>query len=223
VALPDWEGKPLLVGQGRGFENPFIGKFHAMTWNGKELKEGPSLPANPNILPLSGGILGLSSGRFGSEGRFLYTDEMERLRVLDAGGKSIYKSKGTFGSAGDYFEWGPVSRLEGNRAQYTVRDAPRVLTVPEGKPFVLIPEVKKGVVSRTLGSFDTSRLVLIQWDNGELVERAATPKSDHYYSGADVLSPSNFRKGGLLVATVIEQEPSLLKNPVSRIQLLSVE
>ncbi len=223
VVLPDWNGSRVLVGQRKGFDTPFAGKFYKMVWDGKALKEGEPLPADTGTLPLSGGILGLSSAAFGPEWRFIYTDELERLRVVDQKGKSLFKSKEKFGTSGDFFEWGEMSRLEGKRPRYLLRDPARVLSGPEGMPFILIPVAFKGLVGSVLGSLESSRLALLQWDGGEFAERAATPKSNNYISGADAISPRDFRRGSRVVASVIEQESSAWKKPVSRLLLEAVE
>ena len=223
VVLPDWQGKRTVVGQRRGVEVPFQGKIVKMAWDGKTLAEGEPLPADTNILPLAAGIFGLSSAGFDSGSKLIYTDEQERLRILESSGKSEYKSKQTYGTAIDYFEWGLVQALEGRKKRFYLRKAARTIPGEEGKPFVLIPEVKKGVLNVTSGSYDSTRLVLLQWDGGEFMEKAATPKSDSFYSGADPLVPSGLARGSRIVASVVEQEAGIFKNPLSRLLLLEAE
>ena len=75
VVLPDWKGKPTLVGQYQGVETPFRGKIVTLRWDGKQLVPGETLPHDTTIAPLWSGVLGLSSGRFGNEWRLIYTDE----------------------------------------------------------------------------------------------------------------------------------------------------
>jgi len=220
VVLPDWEGKPLIVGQRRGVDAPFAGRFYRMVWSGTSLKEGEPLPARTEISPLSAGVLGLSSARFGSEWRYVYLDDMDRLRIVAPDGKSEYRSREKFGSPGDYLEWGEVDRLAGRRPRYYLRDAPRVVPGAGGRPFVLVPVVKRGVVDTAFGSYDSSRLVLLQWDGGAFVERASTSASDHYYSGADFLPPKG---AGRIVCAVIEQEAGFMKQPASRLHLLALQ
>ncbi len=121
VVLPDWMGKPMLVGQYQGIDTPFQGRIVILRWDGKGFVEGEKLPQDTDILPLSSGLPGLSSARFGKEWRLIYTDENSNLRVLDAGGKSQYKSSGRYGSSPDLFEWGPIIQLEGHRKWYHLR------------------------------------------------------------------------------------------------------
>ena len=115
AVLPDWMGKPVLVGQYQGIDAPFQGRIVTLRWDGKGFAEGEKLPQDTNILPLSSGLPGLSSARFGKEWRLIYTDENSRLRVLDAGGKSQYISSGQYGTIPDLFEWGPIIQIEGHR------------------------------------------------------------------------------------------------------------
>jgi hypothetical protein len=223
VVLPDWMGKPTVVGQRQGLETPFQGKLVTFRWDGKRLMEGETLPHNTNIFPLSWGIPGLSSVRMGDQWRLIHTDEAERLRVVASDGKSEYRSGETFGTGVDFFEWGPYVPLEGSRKRFFLRKAARSCRSGGDRPLVLIPEVKKGILSMTAGSYDSTRLVLLQWQDGQFSEKAGTPKSDYFYSGADVLSTSGLRQGGKVIASVIEQMGSVAKDPRSRLTLFHVE
>jgi hypothetical protein len=219
VVLPDWMGKPVLVGQYQGIDAPFQGKIVALRWDGKGFAEGEKFPQDTNILPLSSGLPGLSSARFGKEWRLIYTDENSYLRVLDAGGKSRYKSSGQYGSTPDLFEWGPILPIEGRRKWFPVRNAVRVAAGGGEAPLVLIPEVKRGLLN-TVGS---TRVVLLQWDGREFVEKSGTPSINRYITEADFLSRDGFGKGGMIVASVIEQSGSVLKDKISRLILFRVE
>ena len=126
AVLPDWMGKPALVGQYQGTDTPFEGKIVNLRWDGKGFAEGEKLPQDTNIVPLSSGLPGLSSARFGKEWRLIYTDAGSYLRVLDAGGKSQYRSSGRYAATPDLFEWGPYIQIEGRRKPYPVRNAARV-------------------------------------------------------------------------------------------------
>jgi hypothetical protein len=223
VVLPDWMGKRAVIGQRQGLDAPFEGKLITLRWDGKKLAVGEALPHNTNIFPLSWGIPGLSSARMGNEWRLVYTDEAGRLRVIAPDGKSEFRSKDTFGSGVDFFEWGPYVPLEGSRKRFFLRKAARLCRPGGDRPLVLIPEVKKGILSMTAGSYDSTRLVLLQWENGQFSEKAGTPKSDHFYSGADILSSSGLREGGKVIASAIEQMGSAVKGAQSRLTLFQVE
>ena len=93
AVLPDWMGKPVVVGQREGMDMPFRGNSSLSAGTGKGFIAGEPFPQNTNILPLSKGILGLSAARFGKEWRMIYTDETSRLRIVDSDGKSQYSSK----------------------------------------------------------------------------------------------------------------------------------
>lgn len=219
VVLPDWMGKPVLVGQYQGIDTPFEGKIVALRWDGKGFAEGEKLPHDTNILPLSSGLPGLSSARFGKEWRLIYTDENSYLRVLDAGGKSQYKSSTQYGATPDLFEWGPFIQLEGRRKWFPVRKAVRVAAGGGEAPLVLIPEAKLGVVN-TVGP---TRLVLLQWEGGGFVVKAGSQIGDRPLTGADFLSRDGFGKGGKVVASLIDRSGSMLKDNPSLLVLFQVE
>jgi hypothetical protein len=219
AVLPDWMGKPTLVGQYQGIDVPFQGRIVTLRWDGKGFTEGVKLPHDTNILPLSSGLPGLSSARFGKEWRLIYTDENSRLRVLDAGGKSQYTSSGKYGSTQDRFEWGPIIQLEGHRKWYPMRSAVRVASGGGEAPLILIPEVKQGMLDLSAAT----RLVLLQWERGEFVEKAGSQSSSRYLTGADFLSPDGFGKGGKVVASAVEKSGSPFSDKISRLLLYQVE
>ena len=221
VLLPDWGGKKVVAGQQQGSDTLFQGKLYAMSWNGKTLAAGKALPANTLQAPLSSGIFGLSSAKFGEEWKWIYTDENNHLRVLDAAGNTAYKTVAKYGWSGDSFEWGLYLPRVGKTRYYT-RKAPRVSLGPGGSPLVLAPMVEEGFMKLESTS-KTTRLVLLRWDGGEFIEVAGTPKGDRIYSGADFLSPDGLRRGGKAVASVIEKPDGVLKGGISRLLLFQVE
>ena len=219
AVLPDWMGKPTLVGQYQGSDAPFQGRIVTLRWDGNGFAEGVKLPHDTNILPLSSGLPGLSSARFGKEWRLIYTDENSRLRVLDAGGKSQHTSSGIYGSIPDRFEWGPIIPVEGRRKWFPLRNAVRVAVGGGEDPLVLIPEVKQGMLDLT----PSTRLVLLRWNRGEFVEKAGSQSSGRYLTGADFLSPDGFGKGGKIVASAVEKSGSPFSDKISRLLLYQVE
>jgi hypothetical protein len=219
AVLPDWMGKPVLVGQYQGIDVPFQGRIVTLRWDGKGFAEGEKLPHDTNILPLSSGLPGLSSARFGKEWRLIYTDENSRLRVLDGGGKSQYTSSGKFGTVPDRFEWGPIIQLEGHRKWFPMRSPVRVASGGEVDPLVLIPEVRQGMLDLTA----STRLVLLQWSRGEFVEKAGSQSGSRYLTGADFLSPDGFGKGGKIVTSEVEKSGSPFSDKISRLMLYQVE
>jgi hypothetical protein len=64
---------------------------------------------------------------------------------------------------------------------------------------------------------------MLQWEGSGFTERAASPKSDFFYTGVDLLLNGGFRRGGRVVASVIEQPASAFKDKVSRLVLFQVE
>jgi hypothetical protein len=220
VVLPDWQGKPVVVGQRLGSNTPFDGRLFTMSWTGKTLVEGAPLSADTRIAPLSAGIPGLTSARFGKEWRLIYTDPDGHLRVLDVSGKTEFRSAKRYGAATDDFEYG-ITLPRTGKSRNPVRKAARVSSGPDDSPLFLIPKIKEGLLAFT--SLQESRsIVLVQWTDGELVEKADTGESDFAYSGADVLSLPPLRKGGKVIASTIEQS-GVTKGGVSRLDLFSVE
>jgi hypothetical protein len=171
--------------------------------------------------PLSTGIFGLSSAKFGEEWKWIYTDENNHLRVLDTAGNTAYKSGAKYGWSGDSFEWGiHVPRM--GKTRYYIRKSPRVSMGAGGNPLVLAPMAEKEFLN--LEAFSkTTRLVLLRWDGGEFVEAAGTTAGGRTYSGADFITPIGLRPGGKAVASVIDQPDGVIKGGISRLLLFQVE
>ncbi len=223
AVLPDWKGKPVLVGQYQGIDSPFEGKIVTLLWNGKGFTEGEKFSQDTSILPLSSGLPGLSSAKFGKEWRLIYTDVNSYLRILDAGGKSQYRSFYQYGTTSDYFEWGPIVQIEGRRKMFPLRSAVRLAAGGGEDPVVLIPEVKQGVVNALMNSPGASRLVLLKWEKGVFTEKAGTQISPRFLTGADFLSLDGFGKGGKIVTSAIEQFGSTLSDKISLLLLYQAE
>jgi len=221
VLLPDWQGKEVLAGQQQGTDTPFHGKFYVMSWDGKTLRMGESLPADTLRAPLSSGILGLTSAKFGEEWKWMYTDKNDNLRILAAGGIPEYTTGADYGWSGDSFEWGIYLPRQG-KARYYVRKAARVSPGPGGRPLILVPMAEQGLLSMEFSS-KTTRLVLLRWDGGELIEKAGTLIGDRIFSGADFFSRSGPGRGGKVVASAIEQADGVLKGGISRLLLFILE
>ena len=223
VVLPDWKGKPTLVGQYQGVETPFKGKIVALRWDGKQLVPGETFPHNTGISPLVWGVLGLSSGKFVKDWRLIYTDPEAYVKVLDDGGKAMSKSRTTYGAGLDYFEWGPYIEIEGRRKRFPIRMPVRLAPGSGDSPLVLTTEIKKGLLDLVGGSYDSTRLVLLLWEGGEFLEKAGTQGTSQFLSGADFLTRSDFRKENRVVVSVIEQSGAFFKDQVSRVLLYQVE
>jgi hypothetical protein len=78
-------------------------------------------------------------------------------------------------------------------------------------------------LAKLVGGVDSSRVVMLQWEGGGFTERAASPKSDFFYTGVDLLQAGGLRRGGRIIASVIEQSGSSFKDKASRLMLLQVE
>jgi hypothetical protein len=225
VAVRDAAGKDALAGQRQGIgAEPLRGKIYRMKWDGKEFSEGDLIPIDTSILPTSaGGVISLAAGRFEGEQRWVYVDVEEKLRVLDAGGKSEYKSKERYGAASDGFSYGEPDRQTAIRPVMPIRRAPRVTPGAKGAPLLLLTELKKGILDSMTGGFDSTRIVILEWSGGGFTERASAPKSDSFVSGVDTLAPGGLRKGGMVVASVIEQVGTAWKDKASHLELYQVD
>ena len=221
VLLPDWQGKEVVAGQQAGSDTPFYGKFYKMTWAGKTFARGEALPADTLRAPLSSGILGLSSAKFGEEWKWIYIDENDNIRVVDPDGTAEYQTGIQYGWSGDSFEWGLYLPKTG-KTRYMVRKAPRGSRGPGERLTLLVPEQGDPFINIEVFS-RAKRLVLLRWDGGELIEAAGTPKGDRVYSGADFLSLSGIRRGGRVVASVIERADGVVKGGISRLVVYRVE
>ena len=224
VVLREWNGKTIVAGQRQGINEAFQGKIYAMKWDGKSLSEGEVLPLDTAILPVSaGGVYSLSPWPSAKDGRWLYVDVEERLRILDAGGKSTYKSKEKFGAAADAFEYGIFSMPDQRYPTLPLRRSPRAVAGPKGEPFVVVTEVQRGILDNMMATINSSRIVILQADGSGFTERAASPKSDYFYTGVDLMPTGGLRRGGRIIASVVEQSGSVFKDRVSRLVLLQVE
>lgn len=224
VVLRGWNGKTIVAGQREGINEAFQGKIHAMKWDGKSLSEGELLPLDTAILPVSaGGVYSLAPWPSAKDGRWLYVDVDEKLRVLAPGGKSTYKSKEKFGVAADAFEHGVFSVQEQRYPTLPLRRSPRAVAGPKGEPFVVVTEAQRGILQNMMGTISSSRIVILQADGSGFTERAASPKSDFFYSGVDLLPTEGLRRGGRIIASVVEESGSTFKDRVSRLLLLQVE
>ena len=87
----------------------------------------------------------------------------------------------------------------------------------------MIPEVKKGMLDIIQGFYDSTRLVLLQWDGGDFAEKAGTPTTSQFISAADFLSPSGLKRGDMVVASSIEQLGGITKSKISRLLLFKLE
>jgi len=221
VVLPDWGGKPTLVGQYQGSDRdtPFQGRIVTLRWDGKGLVEGEKLPQNNNILPLSYGVLGLSSARFGDEWRLVYIDADSYLRIVDSTGVSQYRSMNQFNSTPDYFEWGPIIEIDGHPKWIYVRNGVGVAGGSGESPLIVAAEGKRGA----LNTVSSTRLVLLRWESGEFREKAGTQGSGKYITDAVFLSSGPFEKGGKIVACVIDEGGGFFRDKASRLLLFEAQ
>jgi hypothetical protein len=111
--------------------------------------------------------------------------------------------------------------MEQKRKQFFLRKAARVSEGAGGKPILLISEVDKGILNLAR-SWDKTRLVLLQWEDGSFAEKAGIKMESRFFTGADYLSLP-LRRGGGIIASVIEKEGSAFKDKLSRLVLYRAE
>jgi hypothetical protein len=143
----------------------------------------------------------------------------ENLRALDAGGKSTYKSKEKFGLAPDAFQYGTFNMTEQKYPTLPLRRSPRAVAGPKGEPFVVVTKANRGPFQ----GISSSKIVILQADGSGFSERAASQTADFFHTGLDLLPAGGLRRGGRIIASVIEQAGSAFKDRVSRLVLLQVE
>jgi len=224
VALRGWNGKDVVAGQRQGINEAFQGKIYAIKWDGKALSEGERIPLDTAILPVSaGGVYSLAPWASGKETGWLYVDVEEQLRILDPGGKSAYKSKEKFAGAADAFEYGEFSRQNGRYPSLPLRHSPRAISGPKGERFVVVTQIQRGILQNMMGAITSTKIVVLQADGSGFSERAVSPKSDFFYSGVDLLQTGGLRRGGRIIASMIEQSGTVFKDRASRLVLLRVE
>ena len=185
AVLPDWQGKPAVVGQRLGSETPFDGRLYSMSWTGKTLAEGAPLPADTRVAPLSSGIPGLSSARLGQEWRLVYTDQDNHLRVLDASGKTEYRSARKYGTASDEFEYGLYLPRTG-KSRAPVKKAVRVSAGADGSALFVIPKERgdssASPRSRSRGPSPSSSGRTASSSRRRIRKRATTPTRGRTFS-----------------------------------------
>ncbi|HSG28716.1 MAG TPA: hypothetical protein VLA34_09565, partial [Candidatus Krumholzibacterium sp.] len=93
---------------------------------------------------------------------------------------------------------------------------------PDGRLTVLVPEQLEGFINIEVFS-RSKRLALLQWNRGELEEKAGTSMGDRIYSGADFIPGAGLGPGGKVVASAIERPAGVLKDGISRLILFQIE
>ena len=102
-----------------------------------------------------------------------------------------------------------------------MKKAARVSAGADGSAVFVIPKVKAELLNFSALQ-ESKSIALLQYADGELVERADTGDGDYAYSGADFLPPPPLRKGGKVIASAIEKS-GVAEKAASRLVLFSIE
>lgn len=218
VVLGEEGGRPVLAGQKAGFEDIFSRGASYLRYEGGKVTEGKSVG-----LPLEDGIFGLRAAKVGSDGRYLYIDADEHLRLLDGKGKTLSKTKEYFGRGVDHVTRGPVPRSEVSPKQTWIRGRILPLGGAPESPWLLTRQAEGATVMKESRNFSNSRIVVGRYDGTSFSVRAASDPTDHMITDVAVLPGRGGEGGATVAATVIESSSSVVTSAVSYIFLYRVE
>lgn len=217
VLLSDVEGKAALAGQGTGLDRIYDGGISLLNYSGGKVTEGKTLK-----IPSDDGPFGLNAVRIGKEGKFVYIDSDEHLRLWDEKGKTISKTKEYFSGARDEVTRGPVPRNEVGPQRSYIRGRVIPLGGEPGNPFLLVRQAEGNPYVKDLRQFKNSRLVLGRYDGGSFVVKGASDTIEPLITDAHPLVEKGGR-GALVAASVLEDTETALSSPVSRLFLYRVQ
>jgi len=217
AVLSDVDGKPALVGQSAGLEDIFsrtvsiLGYANGKVTAGKSL--GPSLEA---------GVFGLNALAVGKEGKYVYVDADEHLRLWDAKGKTLSKTKEYFARGVDHVTKGQIPRNQVSPMQTWIRG--RVLPVggETGSPVLLTRQAEGATMMKELRNFSDSRVVAGRFDGSSFVVKAASDRVDHLITDAYPY-PANAGPATIVAASVVESLSTALSSAASRVYLYRIE
>ncbi len=217
VALSDLEGKPTLAGQSTGVEKIYQGGIEPLSYSGGKMTGGKALK-----IPYEDGIFGLNAVRIGKEGRYVYLDADEYLRLWNDKGKTLGKTKDYFSGARDGFERGPIPRGGVSAPQTWIRGRVVPLGGDPGNPFLLVRQAEGIRYMKELRRFKNSRLVIGRYDGTFFVNKVYSETIEPLITD-DYPVVDKGGRGALVAATVLEETGSALETPQSRVFLYRVE
>ncbi|MBF8257771.1 MAG: hypothetical protein HW377_145 [Actinobacteria bacterium] len=182
ISLEDGKGKRRLAGQKMGVSDPFSGKVVYLKWNGKTLVPDGNVP-----VAVDKGIFGLAAFPGDAEGRFLYIDADEHLRMLDSKGKTKYKSKEYYSGALHMFASGAENRGNVGADRHYIRGRVFPVAPGEGRPVFLVRQAKGNVLFKDTRTFEWSRLVFLAWTGDGFSELVASERIDNLMADFVVL------------------------------------
>jgi len=213
VLLSDLDGKPVLAGQRTGFKEIFQRGVNLLDYRAGKLTEGKDLK-----LAMEDGIFGLNAFPAGKDGKYVYVDVDEHLRLLDASGKTLSKSKEYFARGFQRVERGQPSRGEVSPPQAWIRGRVVPIGREGGDLWLLTRQAEGAEVMKQLRSFSNSKIVVGKYEGDSFNVRVTSPPSVGLIMDAVPLAG----EGGadpVVVAVVREATSGMVSEGRSRIVL----
>lgn len=176
VSLEDGKGNRRLAGQRMGITDPFAGPVVYLKW---DQKNKTLVPDGEVPVAVGEGIFGLAAFPGDPEGRFLYIDADEHLRLVNAKGKTSYKTKDYYSGAIQSFTWGRETRSNVGPDRHYVRGRVHPILRDGMPPLFVVRQAKGSALLKDLRSFEWSRLVLLAWDGTGFSEKGASDRIDN--------------------------------------------
>jgi hypothetical protein len=211
-SVPD-RGK-VLLGQEHKSGAPFSGRISEMTWrNGQYEPEVDVLANNRDT-----NVLGLAIGDIvpGQKETVVAFDSRNHIRVLDAGGKELYKTPDIFGGSTLYYEGNSTDSGETTRPVYFTM---RLLSLEDkdGKPRILVVKNHDvtGMKLEKFRDFNESQVMAFYWDGLGLTQDWRTRKLTGGIRDFAVGDFNNDGKTELVAAVIVDEARVIGSTPKS--------
>jgi len=228
-------GRPVLIGQVKGLENPFDYPIHEIIWQGGTYERGKRMP-----IPEGLSVYGLAMDSIDGSDRpklvllddydriRIYTPTMKRmddLNILGGSDELIWKSDDYYGGSNNAFnralttaqrDSGQTMEEESDATDYVKL---RILTYDlngNGKNDVIIVKniSPAGRVFKNLQLFTASEIYDLEWDGLGLSENWKTKKIQGYVADYQVKDIDNDGENEIVLALVVSFSGSLRQKSV---------
>lgn len=228
-------GRPVLIGQVKGLENPFDYPIHEIIWQGGTYERGKRMP-----IPEGLSVYGLAMDSIDGSDRpklvllddydriRIYTPTMKRmddLNILGGSDELIWKSDDYYGGSNNAFnralttaqrDSGQTMEEESDTTDYVKL---RILTYDlngNGKNDVIIVKniSPAGRVFKNLQLFTASEIYDLEWDGLGLSENWKTKKIQGYVADYQVKDIDNDGENEIVLALVVSFGGSLRQKSV---------
>ncbi|MFZ5571436.1 MAG: FG-GAP-like repeat-containing protein [Thermodesulfobacteriota bacterium] len=215
--VPRPGGKPMLVGQKKGFEEPFLPGIHELTWDGTGYR-----PGKRYNLPAESDLLSLAVGNILNDGRevMVLLDQQDSLRLFLPTGAQEWKSEEKYGGSERFLDY-VTSGLERNDEKERRYLSQRVIVVDldqkaGSEVLVVKNESMTGRFLERYRSYGSGSFEVLGWDGLGLSVKAAADKISGYIS--DFYVEDLDGDGSLeLLAAVVSERNSLIKGGKSAV------